>query len=134
MKLALALLFALAACDKPPTRPDEAKFRAADPTEKCNLMAPRAVRCADELLVAQLRSMGGPDGADISGAVAEDLEKNPKQLSDEDRRAMHVNMCLGSLNDGYVNAVFDCWSVAGCKQFADCVMKPAPPKPPRRTP
>jgi hypothetical protein len=127
VRLVIALVL-LVACDKVPTRPDEAKFRAADSMEKCKLTEPRAIRCSDELLAAELRSLGGPDDGDATNAIAEQVEKDPKPLSDKQRHAMHETSCLGSLNDEYVNGVFDCWAIADCKAFATCVMKAPSPR------
>jgi hypothetical protein len=125
VRTALALLLSLAACDKFPTRPDEAKFRAADPMEKCKLTEPRAIRCTDELLAAELRSLGGPDDGGAANALAEQVEKDSKPLTKEMRHSMHKTACIGSLDDGYTNGVFDCWSISDCKRFAECVHKPS---------
>jgi hypothetical protein len=126
MTRALAVVLLLCACDKMPARPSEASFRAASPTEKCRLTAPRAMRCTDELMVAELRSLAGGDDGGLADAVAEDLEKDPKPTTKKDRRVMHEHMCLGGPT--YADAVFDCWSEASCKAFAQCVMKPAAPR------
>lgn len=123
MRLVLGLLVALTACDRFPSRPDEAKFRAADSMEKCKLTAPRAIRCSDELMIEELRSLGGPDDGAAANALAEQVEKDSKPLTQEQRHSMHKTSCAGSLDDGYVNGVFDCWAIADCKKFAECVMK-----------
>jgi hypothetical protein len=125
---ALAVVLLLGACgDKLPARPNEASFRAAGPTEKCKLTAPRAMRCADELMVAELRSLAGGDDGGLADAVAEDLKKDPKPTTKKDRRVMHEHMCLGG--PSYADAVFACWSEASCNAFAQCVMNPAAPPP-----
>ena len=124
MTRALAVVLLLAACsDKMPGRPDEASFRAAAPSEKCRLTEPRATRCSDELLVADLRSLAGSDDGGLADAVAEDLHKDSRPTTAKARRAMHQNMCLAG--GGYAEAVFACWSETSCKAFAACVMKSA---------
>jgi len=106
-----------------PVRPDEATFRAADSTQKCKLTAPRAMRCSSELMIADLRATSDRDDGGLVDAIEDDLAKHPKPLSDNDPRAMHENQCRGSLDDGYTKGVFECWTVADCKKFAECVMK-----------
>jgi hypothetical protein len=126
MKLFVTILFVLVACDKPPpTRPDEAKFRAANPMEKCRLTEPRAVRCTDDLMVEDIRSLSqGDKGMEELANVVEDDVKLDKPASDEERHALHKTRCLGSVGTTYADGVFECWAVEDCKQFAACVMKP----------
>jgi hypothetical protein len=126
MKALVALLFVLVACDKPPpARPDEATFRAAAPMEKCKLTAPRAIRCSDDLMVEELRTLtNGDKGMEEFANVVEEDVKLDKPTSDEDRHAMHKTRCLGNVGTTYADGIFECWAVEDCKQFAQCVMKP----------
>jgi hypothetical protein len=132
----ITALVALVACDKPPpARPDEATFRAASPMEKCRLTEPRAVRCSDDLMVAELRSMtqGDKGMEDFANVVEEDVKLD--KPTSEDRHVMHKTSCLGSVGTSYQDAVFECWAVEGCKKFAECVMaKPARATTPNPTP
>jgi hypothetical protein len=130
----IAVAIALAACgDKLPSRPDEAKFRAASEGERCRLTASRAIMCTDELIVAQLRSIEGVDG-ELAGVVEDDIAKTtrlPKQTRKENI-ALHKTTCAA--DPGYPGAVFACWSQTDCKQFATCVVQKSVRIPPSKLP
>lgn len=131
MKLALAAVLMLGtACDKPlPSRPDEATFRAADPMEKCKLTEPRANRCNDDLMIEEVRTLTGSDKdmAELANTLEEGV-KLDKPSSAEDRHVMHKTRCLGNVDTSYADGIFECWDIADCKKFAQCVMKtPARP-------
>jgi hypothetical protein len=127
---------ALAACDKLPDRPDEAKYRAADDMEKCRLTAARAILCTDELMVAEIRAMPGLEGSDgFADEMRNKLASEPKRMPKQERReaiTLHKTRCRGDRKTDYQDAVFSCWAIEDCTRFAECVMKPstgAPNKP-----
>jgi hypothetical protein len=127
----VALLFGACGSDKP-ARPDEAKFRAMSDDEKCRATASRAIQCTDEILVSQVRSIPGIDG-DLAGAMESDLADD-KRSPKEDRKQniqIHKTSCIAE--PGYADAVFACWSITGCKQFAACLSEKSAIKPSRNT-
>jgi hypothetical protein len=128
--LVLAALAGLAACgDKRPKRPDDATFRAMNEREKCRVTTPRAITCADEIIIEQLRTMPGLDNADEIAADAEKQNAKQKPLTPKQRIQVHEDSCAGIPH--YADAVLACWDVEGCKPFADCVMRASAPKPTR---
>jgi hypothetical protein len=127
----LALLVGACGSDKP-ARPDEATFRAMSDDEKCRATASRAIQCTDEILVSQIRSLPGIDG-DLAGAMESDLADD-KRLPKEDRKQniqIHKTSCIAE--PGYTDAVFACWSITDCKQFAACVSETSAVKPSRKS-
>jgi len=125
MRHAWLAVLVLASCDKLPARPAEKEFEALGPGGKCKATAPRAMRCSDELMVAQIRALAMEGGGEMADVIEKDLkdsapllEKNPQK----DREAMHKLNCVGG--PSYAEAVYKCWSIEDCKTFADCVMKP----------
>lgn len=126
----VAVVLVVAACDgdKPPPRPDEARFRAMSDGEKCRATVDRAIQCTDEIMVAQIRSLPGMDG-DLAGAMESDLAAD-KRLPKQDRKQniqIHKTSCIAE--PGYADAVFACWSITGCKQFATCVVEKSAARP-----
>lgn len=123
-------LVVVAACDsdKPPPRPEEARFRAMSDGEKCRATVDRAIQCTDEIMVAQIRSLPGMDG-DLAGAMESDLAAD-KRLPKQDRKQniqIHKTSCIAE--PGYADAVFACWPITDCKQFATCVVEKSAVKP-----
>ncbi len=123
------VVLVLAACsDKPPARPDETTFHAMNDDEKCRATAGRAIMCMDEILVAQVRAMPGIDG-DLAGAMESDLaaDKRPPKQDRKENIQLHKTSCIAE--PGYADAVFACWSMNDCKQFATCVVEKSALKP-----
>jgi hypothetical protein len=107
---------ALAACsDKLPEAPDAASFKKMTAEERCEATAPRATRCVDALMIAQLESLGS--GLDDLGKK---LRDEPRATDDE-AREMHRTYCAEG--PSYADTVFACWDIKGCRAFAACVMK-----------
>ena len=125
MRNALFAVLVLAACDKLPERPAEKEFEALGAGGKCKATAPRAMRCSDELMVAQLRALTMEGGGELADVVEKDLKDNAPLLEknpQKDREAMHKLNCVEGPR--YAEAVYKCWPIEDCKAFADCVMKP----------
>jgi hypothetical protein len=119
VKLALAVLV-LAACNRLPDPPDAEAFKHMMAKQRCKATAPRAVRCADELMVAGVKAMGvGSEFDDF----AEELRDTPR-ATDDQAISMHKMQCLGDPH--YAEAVLACWKESDCDAFAACVMKRKP--------
>ncbi|MBL9020257.1 MAG: hypothetical protein JNL83_39090 [Myxococcales bacterium] len=121
MRILLAVV-ALAACDKLPAAPDAQAFETLSPEGKCEATLPRAKRCTDELLLAEVASLDPGGNSELTNALREDLGETPTYS--DDAEAMHRSSCLGSRDDSYPRGVLRCWEVTPCKAFAECVYKP----------
>jgi hypothetical protein len=122
----LSILLVLAACsDKLPDPPSASAFAAMTEDQKCEATAPRATRCVEELMIADLRqlSTASGDGNLLADEVAKAWEDEPRAGGDEARR-IHQAACLGDRDGGYMTAVVACWNEPDCKSFASCVYKP----------
>lgn len=128
MKLLVLLVAVLAACDKLPSAPDSKAFEAMSPEAKCEATLPRAKRCAKELLVANVASLGDESTREFS----EDLGEDMGPVYADEAEAMHENACRGSREDSYQRSVMRCWDVTPCKAFAECVYNVPPAPAPRR--
>ena len=67
----------LGACDKLPAAPDAKAFEAMSWEARCEATMPRAKRCTDELLIAELATLDGGDASELTDALREDLSKKP---------------------------------------------------------
>ncbi len=110
-----AVLLAVVGCKtKAPDPPDPAAWAKLGPDEKCRQAFPRAADCTDELIAAQMSSLGG------SGLGDEMLNKmKDEPTSDRDAVRVHKVQCAGSKH--YADAVYACWKTEGCAAFAKCV-------------
>ena len=122
-RLSLAIALALFGCsDDRPSRPDEAKFRAAEPGEQCRMTAARAIQCTDAIIVSDVQAIGIPELAEeVEKDLAKDAPATPSK-KDKDQRAnieVHKHSCLA--NKRYAVGVFECWAIEDCKKFAACV-------------
>ena len=116
-----AILALLVACGGTSAAPDLVEFRSMTPERQCKVTAPRAARCADELMVASLRAL---DPEHAMGDVANQLEDEPKADMATAAR-MHEVACMSG--PGYTAGIVACWNIGDCKEFAACVMHtPAP--------
>jgi len=111
----------LAACNKLPEPPSAADFAAMTDEQKCEATAPRATRCTDELLVAELRDISGDDA--FAAEIGRDYATGPRPDADE-AHTIHQLACRGDRDGAYQKAVFACWDVTDCSAFARCVYKP----------
>jgi hypothetical protein len=117
------VLLMIAACDKLPSPPDPAEYAKMSAKQRCKATAPRAMRCVDELLVAQARSLAIGGGMDeLAGEMEKKLDDNPT-VSEDEAWKMHKVMCAGEKGTAYPDAVVRCWQTESCKAFAACVMK-----------
>lgn len=120
----VALAVMLAACDKLPDAPEAKAFEAMSMDGKCEATLPRAKKCADELMLAELATIGGDLAtAELADGLREDLKKSPTYS--DDAEAMHRTSCAGSRDDSYMRGILRCWDVTPCRAFAECVYKPA---------
>lgn len=112
----------VAACSSSlPSPPDPQAFQKLTVEERCEATAPRAVRCANELLVAQARALSAELGSRI-----ERVTDDPPSASEA--RAMHDVSCADA---AYPAAIVACWSTSECNAFAACVVSTSS-KPPTR--
>ncbi len=125
----LVLVTMLAACDKLPAAPEAKAFDAMSAQAKCEATLPRAKKCTEELMLAELGSIGGGND-ELVGALREDLSKTPTYS--DDAEAIHRNACLGSRDDSYARGIVRCWDVTPCEAFAKCVYSAPPTSAPRR--
>src|SRR5262249_23716132 len=116
VKLALAVL-ALAACNRLPDPPDAEAFKHMTAKQRCRAAAPRAVRCADELVVATVKAL---DMGSAGDEIAEKLDDMPG-ATDDQAIAIHKTQCAADPH--YPDAVLACWKTADCDAFASCVTK-----------
>jgi hypothetical protein len=126
------MFLALAACGSKaaPTglgkssAPDPTKFRAMTPEEQCKATAPRATRCATELLIEDMRETFSREPADTAFVddVAKRIGNEPRPTAAEAAR-MHEAKCLSDLSHGYPAAVARCWNMDDCREFATCVTR-----------
>jgi hypothetical protein len=100
----------------PPERPDPTHYEHMTADERCAAVAPRASECADELLIAETKTVA-PDRA---GVIEPQLRSSPPATGNEARDMIHAS-CLGWIHSQYPDAVIACWNVPGCKPFAACV-------------
>ena len=118
MRALLLPLIILAACKGTPSPPDPKAFAAMTPEARCEAVAPRATQCVDELMIADLHSVG------IDPALAKELEtqlgNSPRAKGDE-AAAMHKTRCAST--KGYPPAVVACWAIQPCQAFVDCVVR-----------
>src|SRR5258706_15901218 len=120
----LAVLLLAAACsDKPP---DLAKFKAMSEADQCEAAAPRATRCIDDLLVADIKAVGLDK--ELRGKLVKDVRTT--HSTPDERKAMHEIQCLSG--PAYTNAVVACWTIEPCKEFAECVVREESKAPPRK--
>lgn len=118
MRCLLVLLLVTTACkDEAPVAPDPKQFATLSLEQKCETTRPRASRCIDEILIAQLESMAADKEMTDSLAKGLRREKSGPEEADE----MHRTSCRAS--DAYADAVYACWAKTDCKSFAACVME-----------
>lgn len=118
MKLVLVLVLVASCGDADRGPPDPQQYKAMTDEQKCDATAPRATRCIDELLAAQMKDVLAADaksGAEIDQALDRTPGATASQASE-----MHRVSCAGDPH--YADAIVACWSTAGCRQFADCVL------------
>jgi hypothetical protein len=87
------------------------------PEQRCASVAPRAVPCADELLITLVDSALADD-PEVANKVDNSLRASPRATGDQ-ARVMHNTNCVSGSD--YTDAVLACWNAAGCKSFAACV-------------
>jgi hypothetical protein len=115
----ILLAVLLAACgDKKPAPPDPRAFANMTVDQKCDATAPRATRCTNELLVAQVKTLDGAD--ELAKAVQERVQDTP--TTDDDARKIHQTMCAGD-GSAFVDSVVRCWATEPCDAFAACVYR-----------
>jgi hypothetical protein len=121
MRKVIAMVVMLG-CGGKPSSPDPAKFAAMSDEDKCIATEPRASQCADELVVMDVRDLADSSGLDAETAktLEGDLEKSRRSNSDQ-AKGLHRASCAASRTSAYMDAVFECWAVEPCKDFANCV-------------
>ena len=119
MRLALALVAVLAACHDKPAKPDPAAFAKMTRGQQCAATAPRAEKCADELMVADLHALGSQLGSGLD-ALEDKLRDSPPATDDEAHEMQRLH-CVESAH--FAEAVVACWDEDGCDAFAACVAK-----------
>jgi hypothetical protein len=126
MKITWLLLAMLAACDKLPPAPEAAAFAAMSSQAKCEATLPRAKRCVDELLVAEVDSLNPGGDPAFTDALREGMDKSPTYS--DDAEAMHRTSCLASRDGSYTRGILRCWDTTPCRAFAECVYKTEAPR------
>jgi hypothetical protein len=91
-------------------------FAAMSSGEQCTATAPRSRPCHNELLKAELRSVGASDVLDARKDFDEPVD-------DREAETLQANECLGS--PGYARAIFECWSQPSCDALAKCTIEHA---------
>lgn len=117
-----AVLVLLVACSSRAAAPDPTEFRKMTPEQKCKVTAPRAARCADELMQAELRAI---DPGHAMDEIAKRLEDEPKANAAEATR-IHEAGCMSDPH--YTESIVACWNLDDCNEFAACVTKTQAPK------
>lgn len=136
MRLTLTLTLALAACAKSPPPisnqsaaetpstpdelppPDRAQLAAMSFEDRCSAVAPRALPCVDELLVADASSLPDDAHGDVAAIVKESIRRDGRASASE-AAALHRTECVA--DDDYPADVMTCWARTDCAQFATCV-------------
>jgi hypothetical protein len=113
------LVVALVACGGGPKPPDPARYQAMSEEERCEATAPRATKCIDELLAADLRDLASAVGSEVEAAAAA-MERDDRPLGDREALTIHQIRCETA--ETYPDAVLACWSESGCDAFARCVI------------
>ena len=122
----LAVLLLAAACSDKPAPPDLAKFKAMSEDDQCEAAAPRATRCMDDLLVADIKAVGLDK--DLKGELVKEVRTTPS--TPDERKTMHKVQCMS--DPAYANAVVACWTIEPCKEFVECVVREESKAPPRK--
>jgi len=86
-------------------------FAAMSPEAQCTATAPRARPCHNELLRAEMRSLGLLDTSAI----------NDKPVDDKEADVLHLADCDGS--PGYARAIVECWAQPSCDELAKCTFE-----------
>lgn len=85
---------------------------AGDAAAQCELTAPRALPCIDELFAAYYRANLG---FDLDDATAR------KRIERDEAATIHMTNCLGDRDFAYMRNIVACWPQPGCAAFATCV-------------
>src|SRR5688500_5126093 len=122
MRLTL-IAIVLCACGKTPLeKPDPAALQRLTYEAQCEAVAPRAGRCANELMIADLESLARSDGMDVS-AIVDDMRRDD-DLSSEQARSIARHSCMGTATETFPARVLACWDEDDCTRFAACVTRP----------
>lgn len=124
MRVAAVFTLVLAACSNssPPPHtlppPDPAKLASMSFEDRCSAVAPRAMPCVDELLVADATSLADDTHGDVAAVVKDELQRNGKSSAKE-ANFLHRTECAA--DDNYPSDVMACWGRTDCTQLATCI-------------
>jgi hypothetical protein len=113
------LLLVICACGKRLEKPDPAELAKLEYDAQCAAVAPRAGRCANELIAADLRSLpvDEPGQRELARAAA----GGARELTDHEARGIAITSCVGRADRTFPARVLTCWDEDDCTRFADCV-------------
>lgn len=102
-------------CHKRVDPPDPAQYRSMSLEQRCEVTAPRATQCIEEVMEAELRTLlKHPDDAPT-------IIDDHGRATGSEAAAIHRVQCAGSPRGEYQDAVIACWDRDGCREFAACV-------------